>query len=216
MKLKLLLAIFSIAAIFMAIGSLFWFQELQYQLPTPVPASYQAVLAGQKINVVYLSASMATEAASAQTEANKPVVLHFFNPDCPCSRFNLDHFRQLIDRYKDHFTFYAVLQVEHSEGAIEEFKKKYDLPVAVIVDMDGKLAQACGVYSTPQAVVMDAKQQLYYRGNYNRARYCTDPASNFAQMALDSLLANRPAPVFQEIATQAYGCELPTTATTAD
>ena len=53
------------------------------------------------------------------------------------------------------------------------------------------------------------KDFLYYRGNYNRAKYCTDPRTSYAQKALDSLLADAPPPMMGVIATQAYGCQLP-------
>ncbi len=60
------------------IAALFWQQELQYARPTPVPADYVTVLPGRRV--------MVPVAAGA---VRKPVLLHFFNPDCPCSRFNL-------------------------------------------------------------------------------------------------------------------------------
>ncbi len=81
--------------------------------------------------------------------------------------------------------------------------------VPYLIDAEGEIAAKCGVYSTPQAVLIDSKSQLYYRGNYNRARYCTDRKSNYAQMVIDSLLAQKTAPDFGLNATQAYGCGLP-------
>ncbi len=182
-----------------SIITIFWYQEHQYLLPTPVPSNYSPVLPGQQVSFTYDS----TKALE------KPVVLHFFNPDCPCSRFNIKHFEQLITRYRKQFDFYAVLQVEDTYKGAERFKEKYELDIPVVVDQDKKLAIACGVYSTPQAAIIDKQGKLYYRGNYNKTRYCTDPDSNFAQMAMDSLLAEKPVPVFIELATQSYGCELP-------
>jgi hypothetical protein len=67
----------------------------------------------------------------------------------------------------------------------------------------------CGVYSTPQAVIIDRNQKLYFRGNYNKSRYCTDKSSNFGQMAIDSILKNKAEPHMSELATIAYGCQLP-------
>jgi len=43
----------------------------------------------------------------------------------------------------------------------------------VLVDADGSLAKMVGVYSSPQAVIVDTRGALYYRGNDNLARYCT-------------------------------------------
>ena len=75
-------------------------------------------------------------------------------------------------------------------------------------DSLGALADACGVYSTPQAVILNAEGKLIYRGNYNSSRYCTDPSSEFARITLDSLLNERILPQFSGIASTAYGCQL--------
>src|SRR5882762_8640971 len=77
---------------------LFWHNEWKYSLPTPVPTGYRNVPPGTKVGLQAL-----------QTGAiKKPVFLHFFNPDCPCSRFNMPHFRELVKKYGDRVTFVAV------------------------------------------------------------------------------------------------------------
>ena len=53
----------------------------------------------------------------------------------------------------------------------KQIQDKFGLDIPVL--FDSSLAKACGVYSTPQAVLIDNNQNLYYRGNYNRSRYCT-------------------------------------------
>ena len=73
---------------------------------------------------------------------------------------------------------------------------------------DKSIAVLCGVYSTPQAVLLDTNHKLYYRGNYNKSRYCTDKNSDYARMAIDSLLHHHE-PVNNEYALKAYGCQLP-------
>ena len=139
----------------------------------------------------------------------QPVWLHFLSTDCPCSRFNIDHFRYLVNRYQDSITFYVVLPGVNSQQAAARFQEQYDLSLPVLIDHDERLATACGVYSTPQAVVIDAQSRLYYRGNYNRARYCTAKSTSYAELAIKALERGAPPPIFAELATQAYGCELP-------
>lgn len=187
--------------IFSAIAAIFWYQESRYLLPTPVPEIYKPISVGQTISTDKIT--------SENTWSKKPTLLHFFNPDCPCSRFNIAHFIRLVSKYSRQYNFIAVLQTEEENGAKEHFEDKYGLHIPVIVDIDKKLAVACGVYATPQAVILDNTLKLYYRGNYNKSRYCTTKDSNFAQMAMDSLLAGNKPPVFIELATQAYGCALP-------
>jgi len=81
--------------------------------------------------------------------------------------------------------------------------------IKIPVSFDTSLAALCGVYSTPQAVVLNPDHQLYYRGNYNKSRYCTDQKTNYAEQALNALLAHNNNIFFNSYALQAYGCQLP-------
>ena len=174
-----------------AIGAVFWRQELRYALPTPVPHNYRAVAVGSIVEHHALA-------------SGKAYFLHFYNPDCPCSRFNARHVKSMIRAHADSVAMYIVLP-SHQDlpKAQREFAQQH-----FIVDEDGTLAQACGVYATPQAAIVDATGKLFYRGNYNRTRYCTAKATNFAELSLVALLNKQPSPSFGLLATQAYGCEL--------
>ncbi|WP_431212740.1 deiodinase-like protein [Puia sp. P3] len=77
-----------LALIFIGITSFFWFYDWKYSLPTPVPEGYKTVSCGTPINVLRQLQS-----------GNRPLFLHFFNPSCPCSRFNMPHFQSLVKQY---------------------------------------------------------------------------------------------------------------------
>ncbi len=182
--------------IFSGIIYIFWYTDWRYSLPTPVPKQYHVINTGQYID-------LGNKLAIAP---NKPVFIHFFNPTCPCSRFNVPMFISLAKKYGDKVSF-AVVVLSKSKYSVKDIQDKFglDIPVA----FDSSLAAACGVYSTPQAVLLNADHQLYYRGNYNKTRYCTDPRTNYAQMAIDMLLNKVTHPVFDRYALRAYGCQLP-------
>ncbi len=186
---------FLLCTIALAIGFVFWKQEIKYATPTPLPETYQPVPFNYFVNIDSL----------LQKKHSKPVHLHFYNPECPCSKFNTDHFNTLLQAYQNRIEFYVVIPTAaHYESTLRKFGKR----ATIVVDNEELLANALGVYATPQAVLVDTKGSLYYRGNYNRSRYCTDPATNFAQMAIEALLAGQAAPRFTTLATTAYGCEL--------
>ena len=189
------LIILWLSLLFAGIFALFWYNEWMYNLPTPVPANYKAVKAGEYINV-----------PSSLNSNSKPVFLHFFNPDCPCSRFNMPHFKSLVQAYSNKVSF-GIVVMNNKNYTAKQIQEKYDLNIPVF--FDASLAASCGVYSTPQAAIINVDRKLYYRGNYNRSRYCTDKKSNYAQMALDSLLQNRTTITFNQFAFKAYGCQLP-------
>lgn len=178
-----------------AISVLFWQNEFKYSLPTPVPKNYHEIAMGSKI-----------ELKCCVTDT-RPIFLHFFNPDCPCSRFNIPHVSGLIKKYGDQINFKIVVLNKQKDFTIEEIQKKFDAKIPVYFDEN--IAKNCGVFSTPQAVLLDGSRKLYYRGNYNKTRYCTNADSNYAQMAIDSLLKQTKSPSFDALALRAYGCSLP-------
>lgn len=185
-----------ILTIMSGIAYLFWHEDWKYSLPTPVPKDYRPVKPG---SLVMLEDKIRS--------GNKPLFLHFFNPDCPCSRFNIPHFRSLVRKYGDRISFAAVIVSPDNGHTAEAIRKKFDVDVPVL--FDASIADSCGVYSTPQAVLLDKEHRLYYRGNYNKSRYCADKNTNFAQMAIDSLLGNRVAYAADAAALKSYGCSLP-------
>ena len=178
------------------IFGLFWFNQLVYSTPTPVPLTYKDVKRGEKIkleNAINLS-------------NDKPVFLHFFNPDCPCSRFNIPHFKSLVKNFKSKMNFAVVIMTNKSYTA-EEIQASFGLQVPIIKNQH--LAGACGVYSTPQAVILKQDRELYYRGNYNKSRYCTDEKTSYAKIAIESLLDGNNKLQLDQYALKAYGCTLP-------
>ncbi len=177
------------------VGSFFWFNQLVYSLPTPVPVGYKSVPAGSKIDLQI----------PLKFETGKPLFLHFFNPDCPCSRFNIREFKSLVQDHEDDLNFIVVMMSDKAYTP-EEIQKRFDISVPVIKDTD--IAKSCGVYSTPQAVILEPGNKLYFRGNYNKTRYCTDEETRYAKMAVNNLLLNNENKL-EPLAFKAYGCSAP-------
>ena len=151
------LSIFALLLCFGGIVAIFWYQELQYSLPTPVPANYKAIPVGHVVQDVKL--------VSALPEG--PLFLHFYNPDCPCSRFNANHLKSLIRMYQDSVQLFIVVpSAKAKKKAVNEFGKHLEY----IVDDHQKIASAYGVYATPQAVLVD-REENYFTGviTINRA-----------------------------------------------
>ncbi len=196
-RLKKLFLFSWLTILFAGICLLFWNNELVYSLPTPLPDNYKSVSIGTHIDL----------AGKLNFSDGKPYLIHFFNPDCPCSKFNMPHFKSLVNQYSDKMNFAIVVINKDKDYTSEEIQNRFGLTVPVLFDKS--IAISCGVYSTPQAVILDRNQQLYYRGNYNKSRYCTDAKSDFAQAAIDSLLNNNSNPMFSPLALKAYGCTLP-------
>lgn len=182
----------------LVVFSFFWYNQLVYLLPTPVPASYKQVHTGERI--------VLPESVAVFSDPSKPLLLHFFNPDCPCSRFNITQFKELVKKYENDVKFVVVLMTDKKYQP-KDIQKRFGIAVPVIEN--NMLAASCGVYSTPQAVVLTETRNLFYRGNYNKSRYCTDEATSYARIALDGVIRHQNNLKFDALALKAYGCILP-------
>ena len=192
-RLRTAIALGSLTICSICIGCVFWKQEMRYRTSTPVPDHYSPIAAGTPISL------------PANLKKGKAWFLHFYSPDCPCSRFNAQHLRKLIGVYNDSV---AIAIVVPSNDDVDRAKKSFGDRTTIITDSDGAIALACGVYSTPQAAIIDQAGKLYYRGNYNVSRYCTSRATNFAELSLLALLNHQQSPQFGMLATESYGCSL--------
>ena len=171
-----------------------WYQDWRYSLPTPRPANLAQPAPGQRVFADDLG-------AAALVADGRPLWLHFTSSECPCSRFAADHVRALVRDCGARVRFVAVEEGEGGSGV--------ELGMPEIADPDGRIARRFGVYSTPQAVLLAGDGSLWYRGNYNASRYCSDARSAYARLALEALLGGAPRPEFPAPATVAYGCALP-------
>jgi hypothetical protein len=192
---KLLVGIWLIL-LFSAMGALFWYNEWVYHLPTPIPENYKPVSQGKLIKLK----------GQLEADHSKPLFLHFFNHDCPCSRFNISNFKSLVKQYGRQVNF-MIIVMNNKLYTAKEIQDKFDLTVPVL--FDASIATSCGVYSTPQAVLLDTGHKLYYRGNYNISRYCTDEKTSYAKIAIVGLLHDHKKIIFNQLALRAYGCRLP-------
>lgn len=184
------------------IGWAFWQQDLRYGRATPRPAGWHRPVVG---------AAVALPAAVERLRASRPgrpILMHFFNPSCPCSRFNVDHVRALTARFAPDVTVVAVL-AEGEPATMRAAYQALQLNVPAYVDADRRLADALGVYATPQAAILDRDGRLYFVGNYNRSRYCRERDTEFARIALEAVVAGVRPPAAGPAADVAYGCPLP-------
>ncbi len=179
-----------------AVGALFWYNDLQYRLPTPIPQNYKAVKPGEHISIN----------KNLYANRSRPLFLHFFNPDCPCSRFNIKQFKAIVEQYGQQVNF-AIVIMSSKHFTVTEIQDKFGMNLPVI--FDPAVATACGVYSTPQVALLDTDSKLYYRGNYNVSRYCTDEKTSFAKIAINGLLNDHTRLTFNRLALTSYGCRLP-------
>jgi hypothetical protein len=194
---KKLLLSFWLLALLAVMSFVLWHEDWKYSLPTPVPEKYDPA---KPVDGSYLRSRLSLP-------GDKPFFIHFFNPECPCSRFNIPHIKSLVHKYGDKINFVIVVPSADTKYDVAYIRKKFDLEIPVYFDK--LIADSCGVYSTPQAVIIKNSGELYYRGNYNKSRFCADKNTNYAQMAVDSLLHDSENLITDKAALKSYGCCLP-------
>lgn len=192
------------AALVVVIGATFWLQNWQYSLPTPRPVALTQPSLGSTLQLPHANLLI----GSRGEVTDRPILLHFFNPACPCSRFNAPHLQELLNQFEDQVTIIAVLEADDPLQARDDFAA-WQLDCPAMIDSGGEIAHSIGVYSTPQAVVLDRQGRLYYRGNYNLSRYCVSPETEFVRLALEACTRGQPLPTFPAAAMIAQGCPLP-------
>ena len=176
------------------IAGAFWYWDWRYALPAPVPAGW---VPGPNI------LPPGWDAELPEREPNRPVVFHIMGESCPCSRFASDEARDL-SRFDGAQHFAVFTGVDSPQPpSIGGFRGS-----SIFGTQADQLARNLGVYAAPQAVIVAVDGHIVYRGNYNRSRYCRDPESAFARLALEALLAGEMMPEFPAEAATPFGCPL--------
>jgi hypothetical protein len=136
------------------------------------------------------------------------MIINFASATCPCTGFNLDHLRELQQRFAAKVDFVLVLESSaDAAGEHDEFGSMH-LHMPVVYDHGGEVSAGLGVYGTPQAAILDGHGRLYFRGNYNRSRFCTEESSEYVRIELKALTEDRALPTVPTEATITYGCPL--------
>lgn len=192
---KYVFTLLLLSVCFVSISWIFWEVDIQYRKPTPVPNDFQPV--GQ---VHFSNLDIQLE----DSDKNYTLI-HFYNPDCPCSKFNLKHIKELQFKYGSKLNIVAVVP---PWGDLKKAENQCKFMNQVLLDDDYQLAQTCGVYSTPQAVLFNPLGQMVYKGNYNLNRYCTNKETQFVRLALEQSLADEPSLTLAQQNLPAYGCSI--------
>jgi hypothetical protein len=124
-------------------------------------------------------------------------LLDFTSSDCGCSAYIRDHVESLISTYGPKGVRFI---------RIVESKESVTSGVPTVADPHGAIARRFGVGATPAAVIIDAHRQIRYIGSYNRARFCSDHETAFAQLALEAVVHGQEPKLAR---TPFFGCAVP-------
>ncbi len=130
-----------------AIGFALWRADWRYSLPTPRPPG---LVQTAEVDPALLAR---LRRAAGPGASEKPLLVHFTNPACPCSRFNREHVLELGEQCGGRIAQLALIELSEGEAAAP-VQRDEDLELPALAESDGRIARALGVYSTPQAVLI--------------------------------------------------------------
>ena len=130
---RTILTLGSTGALLAFVGAVFWWQDLQYSYPRLAQRRLLKNLSGR-------SSPCPPRSKKILQYLLRPLLLHFFNPNCPCSRFNLDHVRSLVQKHRGAVEFVAVLQGDSGERLLAAFESLNRIGIPAVADPGGKIA----------------------------------------------------------------------------
>jgi peroxiredoxin len=128
------------------------------------------------------------------------VVLEWFNPQCPYSRYHYETAKTMIEtaqKYRDKGVVWLAVNssIKTTPEADREFAEKYKLPYPILDDRSGEVARKYGARTTPHIFIVDKDGRIAYDGAIDDAPHGTDqPAAgkvNYVDKALAELTLGR-------------------------
>jgi len=142
-------------------------------------------------------------------DTKKTTVVHFWDTDCGCNRFNEQHVNSLIKKYgSKNIQFLIVAKIsdrakEKTIIANAKSKFKHSAVIDVIPEYKFKLES---MPSTPSVAVLNKEQKLTYFGPYSIGTVCNIKNGAFVEKTLNNLLAGSSKKQINVLATGCF-CE---------
>ena len=137
-------------------------------------------------------------------------VLIFVSTDCPVSNRYAPEIKRLYDEFTPRGVRFRLVYPNpmDDESAISKHRLAFGYPPIAERDRDHSLVRAAGATITPEAVIVDSRQRVVYRGRIDDrfvelTRERAAPTRHDLRDAITAVLAGTPVSPSQ---TQAVGC----------
>lgn len=138
-------------------------------------------------------------------------VVHFWNPDCPCNRFNEVHVKKIISDYADKNVKFTIVV---SGSTKEERNQRHALAQKIfkhsaVKEIRSDWPMQAGPPSSPAVGVINRQGELVYFGPYSLGAQCAPDKGKFVESVLDGLYASKKSTDKKQLNTLAVGCFCP-------
>jgi peroxiredoxin/mono/diheme cytochrome c family protein len=141
----------------------------------------------------------------------RAVVLVFTGVECPVGNLYMPRLRELHETFKDRGVAFIAINSNESETAeqVAAHAREFDLPFPVLLDPTGRVARQFEVERTCEALVIDGRAALRYRGaiddQYGYGVAKSAPEHHYLATAIDAARAEAKLEV---TATSVAGCPI--------
>jgi len=182
--------------VLLAIGIAIWLPAIGFGFRTLLRYSYTAGTAAQP------------PSRWPGKTPNRPALLLFAHPNCPCTRATLNELSGILARARTRPETTVIFHIPASEpgtwGQTDLWRTAKSLPgVQVIDDRGGVWSRRFGAYTSGQVLFYDAGGKLGFNGGITPAR--GHEGSNYGREAILALLNNREP---EHKMTPVFGCSL--------
>lgn len=155
--------------------------------------------------------NVTTDKAIFLTEKRtKPLTLFvFLSPECPLCKNYSNKLNDLNKQYQNYVTMYGVISGKaYSTAAVKEFIQQYNIQFPLLIDHDKKLTAYLHASVTPQAILLNDKIELVYKGAIDNwavslGKQRVKTTQNFLNDALQQSLLHQTVLIKR---TKAVGC----------
>jgi hypothetical protein len=149
-------------------------------------------------------------AIEIRPQGQRATVFLFTRTDCPISNRYAPTIQRLCDTFSLRGVVFYLVYVDPQQSAadIASHRQTYDYPCAAVRDLDHRFVNQVGARVTPEAIVVDSKGRVVYRGRiddrfvaFGKSRQ--HPTREDLALALDATLSGK---AVEMPATDAIGC----------
>jgi len=136
----------------------------------------------------------------------KITLVHFWDSECSCNRFNEPHVKQLIDKYADDNIQFVIVAriIEHArkDELLKLAKEIFNHPSVISIIPEDELAFD-SLPSMPAVAVLNNKKSLMYFGPYGVGAVCSTENGAFVEKTLQRMFKGTPK---KQLNVLAKGC----------
>ena len=196
---KLIISSFIMSVWLIGTGYAFWWFQAKDLRPFDTQAS-------RIIDEKTLNSSLLKLMVPLNLEnVNQSYLIHFWQPNCGCNRFNQEHVNDIAKRYQHNKFKLITIVSPHPDYKNSQIIKMAEelFESTVILDKNHLLIGKARIPASPAAAILTNNGTLAYFGPYSDSAFCGLGSSSFVEKVADLIVQGETPSLMN---TMVYGC----------